>query len=86
MIQLVLKGLGGAYCVAEAPLCSCMVDMVLLIEDRRRAGKFLMKVRFINFSVVNNGNHFRVIEAQMVRPTSHNRAFRKMRQLGDSVM
>jgi hypothetical protein len=61
--------------VAEASLCGGMIDVVLLVENGRRARKLLVEVCFVDFSMVYNGNHVRVIETQMIWPTSHNRAF-----------
>jgi hypothetical protein len=67
--------------MAEASLHSGMIDVVLLIEDSRGTREFLVEVCFVGLSMVHNVNHLRVVETQMIWPTSYNRAFNKKHQL-----
>ena len=52
-----------------------MINVVLLVEDRRRTREFLVEICFVHFPMVNSRNHRWVIEAQMIGPTSDNGTF-----------
>ena len=52
-----------------------MINMTFLIEDRSWTRKLLVEICLIGLSVIDNGDHVRVVEGQMIWPTSDDRTF-----------
>lgn len=52
-----------------------MMEVVLLIENSCRAGKFLVEIGLVDLAMVNHRHHRWVIDTQVVRSTSYDRAF-----------
>lgn len=54
-----------------------MIDVSLLIEDSRWTRELLVEVCFVDIAMVHNRNHIHIVEDQIIRSTSHDRALKK---------
>ncbi len=60
--------------MAKLSLRCCMINMIFLVEDSSRTREFLMKICLVYPSMINDWNHLRIIETEMIGSNSNDGA------------